>query len=95
MIERNKPGKGRKNRVNVSLPSDYNVKLNRLAIACGNIAPTTLAYELIKYCLDEPQIVANLQETYAAHDDYRVILVRSENGGWKYEVLRHIERRIL
>lgn len=93
MLERNKPGKGRKNRINISLPTDYETKLRRLAIACNAMPPTTLAYHLIKYCLDDPQIISLFQSEHAAHDDYRVIMVRSQNG-WDYDVLRHNQRSV-
>lgn len=86
MVERNSPGKGRKNRIGISLETDYEKKLDRLAIACGNMAPTTLAYVMVKLCLDDPQVVAYLQAEYATTPDYRVLPVRAD-GGWKYTVM--------
>lgn len=84
--ERNKPGKGRKNRVGVSMATEYENKLNRLAIACGNMAPTTMAYVILTHCLDDPQLVAFLQAEYATNNDYRVLPVR-EMGGIKYKIM--------
>lgn len=85
-MERNKPGKGRKNRVGISLETEYENKLNRLAIACGNMAPTTMAYVILKHCLDDPQLVAFLQAEYATTEDYRVLPVRDQQG-IKYQIM--------
>lgn len=87
-VERNKPGKGRKNRIGISLETEYENKLGRLAIACGNMTPTTLAWLMVKHCLDDPQVVALLQADHAAHDDYRIIPVRDFRGGWKFDLVR-------
>jgi hypothetical protein len=88
-LERNKPGRGRKNRVGVSLETEYENKLNRLAISCGNMAPTTLAYLLITHCLDDPQMVAFLQAEYSTTEDYRVVVVRGPKG-MTYEIINGV-----
>ncbi|MCM3053658.1 hypothetical protein [Caldibacillus thermoamylovorans] len=74
MIEGKGLGGKRICRVNVSLDNQMNQKLNKLAIAC-NMKPTTLARMLIEKCLDNPQLVSDLQNEFAVHSAYRVIPV--------------------
>lgn len=87
-IERNKPGKGRRNRIGISLETDYEKKLNRLSIACGNMAPTTLAYLFVRHCLDDPNVIDLFQMDYKTTDDYRIIPVRDFRGGLDYQLMR-------
>lgn len=88
-LERNKPGKGRKNRVGISMSTDYENKLKRLSIACGNMTPTTLAYLMVMHCLDDPQMVAYLQAEYATTSDYRIVVVRGPEG-MRYEIMNGV-----
>jgi hypothetical protein len=80
--ERNEAGKGRKNRYGVSLPHDDDTSLQRLAVSCG-MTPTTLAYKLIKYCLDDASIVDLFQLDYNVNPSYWVVPVRSSKDGSK------------
>jgi hypothetical protein len=74
MIEGKGLGGKKVNRVGVSLSNMYSLKLNRLATAC-NMKPTTLAGLLIEKCLDDPQLIAELQREYCTHSAYKILLV--------------------
>ena len=52
----------KKIRVNCSLDQDTHEKLERMAIACGNMPKTRMAQEIIKFCLNNPNIINYLQE---------------------------------
>lgn len=86
-VERNKPGKGRKNRVSPSLDTQTEVSLGRLAVSC-NMTPTTLAYHLIKHCLSDASIVDLMQLDYNSNRAYWVIPVTSPDGSRKLEVVK-------
>jgi hypothetical protein len=62
------------NRVNVSMSNKYSLKLNRLATAC-NMKPTTLAGLLIEKCLDNPQLIAELQKEHCTQIAYKILIV--------------------
>lgn len=81
-IERNKAGEGRKNRIGVSLPHKDDTSLQRLAVSCG-MTPTTLAYKLIEYCLNDASIVDLFQMDYNVNPSYWVVPVRSSKDGSK------------
>jgi hypothetical protein len=78
MIEGKGLGNKKVNRVNISMTNKMNYKLNRLATAC-NMKPTTLACLLIEKCLENAQIVADLQKEYCTQSAYKLVLVN--NGG--------------
>jgi hypothetical protein len=89
MIEGKGLGGKKINRVNVSLTNKYSLKLNRLSTAC-NLKPTTLAGKLIENCLDNPQLVAELQKEYCTQSAYRVLLINK--GGELHYVLNDNRR---
>lgn len=68
------------NRVNVSLDNQFNKKLNRLAVSC-NMKPTTLAGMLIEMCLDNVELVRQLQDEYGVYNAYMVVPVRNYDSG--------------
>lgn len=80
MIEGKGLGNKKINRVNVSLTNKTNLKLNRLATACG-MRPTTLACFLIELCLDSSELVTRLQTEYGIHNAYKVVPVRNYDTG--------------
>jgi hypothetical protein len=82
MIEGKGLGNKKVNRVNVSLTNKQSYKLNRLATAC-NMKPTTLAGLLIEKCLDNAQLVADLQKEYCTQSSYKIVLVNN-NGELHY-----------
>jgi hypothetical protein len=82
MIEGKGLGGKKVNRVNVSMTNKYSLKLNRLATAC-NMKPTTLAGMLIEKCLDNPQVITDLQREFCTHSAYKVLLVQ-KNGELHY-----------
>lgn len=86
MIEGKGLGGKKVNRVNVSLSNRFSAKLNRLAVAC-NMRPTTLAGLLIERCLDNPNLVMELQEDRSVHSAYRVLPVKDYNSGEMLYVL--------
>lgn len=85
-IERNKPGSGRKNRLGLSLDTTTETSLNRLAVSCG-LAPTSLAYLLIKHCLDDATVVDLFQMDYNSNPAYWVIPTTDRTGKRKLEVV--------
>ncbi|MEH7345550.1 hypothetical protein V7122_16975 [Bacillus sp. JJ1532] len=78
MIEGKGLGGKKPNRVNLSLSNKYNKKLNRLAVAC-NKKPTSLAGLLIELCLDNVELVRQLQDEYGVYNAYMVVPVKN-NG---------------
>ncbi|MFD2442951.1 hypothetical protein ACFSO7_03025 [Bacillus sp. CGMCC 1.16607] len=82
MIEGKGLGGKKINRVNVSLSNFQNQKLNKLATAC-NMRPTSLACLLIEKCLNNAQVVADLQKEYAIHSAYKVVPI-NHNGELQY-----------
>jgi hypothetical protein len=92
MIEGKGLGGKKVNRVGVSLSNKYSLKLNRLATAC-NLKPTTLAGLLIEKCLDNPQLVAEMQKEYCTQSAYRVLLINK--GGELHYVLNDNTREDL
>lgn len=86
-VERNSPGKGRKNRIGLSLETATELSLNRLAVSCG-MTPTTLAYMLIKHCLNDASIVDLFQMDYNANPSYWCIPMTQRDGSRKLEVIK-------
>lgn len=86
-VERNNPGKGRKNRVSPSLDTHTEVNLQRLAVSCG-MTPTTLAYFLIRHCLSDSSVVDLMQMDYNVNKAYWVIPVTSADGLRRLEVVK-------
>lgn len=84
-VQRNAPGKGRKNRIGISLETTYENMLKRLAISC-DMQPTTMAYVLIKKCLDDSAVIHQVQAEFATSDDYRVIRTVDQQGKPKLEL---------
>jgi hypothetical protein len=78
MIEGKGLGGKKVHRVNISLTNKQSFKLNRLAAAC-NMRPTTLAGLLIEKCLNNAEMVAELQKEYCTQSSYRVVVLN--NGG--------------
>lgn len=78
-IERNKPGRGRKNRVNLSLDTITETNLSKLAVSCG-MTPTTLAMLMVKHCLEDASIVDLFQMDYNANPVYWVIPETGRDG---------------
>ncbi|MEH7391289.1 hypothetical protein [Bacillus sp. JJ1474] len=78
MIEGKGLGGKKPNRVNLSLSNEYNKKLNSLAVAC-NKKPTSLAGLLIEMCLDNVELVRQLQDEYGVYNAYMVVPVKN-NG---------------
>jgi hypothetical protein len=85
--ERNKPGKGRKNRIATSLDTETEISLNRLAVSC-DMPPATLVYLLLRFCLRDSGIVDVFQMDYNRNPAYWVIPVTSPNGARRLEVKR-------
>jgi hypothetical protein len=77
MIEGKGLGNKKINRVNVSLSNRYSSKLNRLAVAC-NMKPTSLACFLIEKCLDDPQLITELQNEYGVFNAYKVVPINHQ-----------------
>lgn len=88
MIEGKGLGGKKINRVNVSLSNKYETKLRRLAAACNNMRPTTLAGLLIELSLDSTELVAVLQDRYNVHNAYRVLPIENYETG-EIELLLH------
>lgn len=86
-IERNKPGAGRKNRLGLSLDTNTELSLNRLAVSCG-LTPTGLAYMLVKHCLDDANVVDLFQLDYNANPAYWVIPMSDRTGRRRLEVIK-------
>lgn len=61
----------RSTRVNISVSALTSKKLKQFATAC-NKKPATMAQMLIDYCLDNPQILKDLQERYNTDPAYWV-----------------------
>lgn len=66
-------------RVSVSIQTDYDSKLTRLATSCG-MAKATLADALLRVALDSPPLIDWLQEKYNKNEQYLVkpIVVRKD-----------------
>lgn len=79
MIEGKGLGGKKIHRVNLSLTNAYANKLNRLATAC-NMRPTTLACMILERCLDDQELVRNLQSEFGIHNAYKVEPVRTYKG---------------
>lgn len=77
MIEGKGLGGKKVNRVNISLTNKYNQKLSRLAVSC-NIKPTTLAGLLIERCLDDPKLIAALQNDHNIHSAYKIVPIQHQ-----------------
>lgn len=80
MIEEKGLGNKRVNRINLSITNGYTNKLNRLAIAC-NMRPTSLACLILERCLDDQELVRNLQRELNIHNAYVVEPVRNYDTG--------------
>lgn len=70
-------------RINLTPDDDTRAKLIRLAIACGK-HPTTMALDLVKLCVNTPNIIDYVQRTHGAEERYRV-RYRIESGALVYE----------
>jgi hypothetical protein len=71
MIEEKGLGGKKLNRVGISLSNKYDSKLRMLATACG-MGHTTLAGMLVEMCLDNADIVAELQKNRCKYTAYKV-----------------------
>lgn len=58
-------------RVGLTPDEDTRKKLVRLAVACGK-HPTTMALDLVKLCLNTPNIIDHVQRINNADERYRV-----------------------
>lgn len=67
----------KKTRVNPSLDKDTHNKLKKLSISC-DMTKTMLASEIIKFAVNNVEIVNFLQAKYNQDDNYRVIPIRNE-----------------
>lgn len=72
----------KKIRVNSSLDEDTHRKLKKLSLSC-NMTKTMMAAELIKMCVNHPDIINFYQDQYNTEIEYRVVPIR-ENGKVKY-----------
>ncbi|WP_339147619.1 hypothetical protein [Sutcliffiella sp. BMC8] len=79
MIEGKGLGGKKINRVGVSLSNSYQMKLNRLSIAC-NKKPTTLAGLILERCLDDAWVVEQLQNEFGVYEAYRVLPVKKHDA---------------
>lgn len=85
-IHRNNAGQGRKNRINLSIPTEYEVKLHKLSKGCGrNMRPTTLAALIVCRALDDALTINALQNEFSSVSDYRVLPIRI-NGRTDYMI---------
>lgn len=80
MIEEKGLGKAKVNRVNISLSNKDNVKLNRLATACG-MRPTTLAGFILEQFLSTPERVVDIQNEHGIYAAYKVLPVKNHQNG--------------
>lgn len=80
MIEGKGLGNKKINRINLSVTNNYSGKLNRLAVACS-MKPTTLACLLLERCLDDQELVRELQREFNIHNAYVVEPVRNYETG--------------
>lgn len=64
-------------RVGLSLSNEYDSKLRKLATAC-NFKHTPFANMLIEMCLDNAQLVNELQRKYCTQSAYKIFIVNSE-----------------
>lgn len=72
-------------RVNPSLSQENNEKLERLALACGNMPKTKLAGEMIEMCLNNPDIIKWFQETkHPYKNSYLKVIPIVKNGKCYY-----------
>lgn len=85
-MERNRPGKGRKNRIGLSMDTLTETNLNRLAVSCG-LTPTGLAYQLVKHCLEDSSVVDLFQLDYNRNPAYWVIPVTGRDTKRRLEVM--------
>lgn len=83
---RNVPGKGRKNRVGLSLETSTQISLERLAVSC-RMSPTTLAYLMVKHCLNDGSVVDLFQMDYNRNPAYWCIPMTQRNGERRLEVI--------
>ncbi|WP_103110488.1 hypothetical protein [Brevibacillus reuszeri] len=58
-------------RIGLTLDEDTKKKLSRLSISCS-MQPTTLANELVKICLNNPNIVEFVQRLHNKEPQFRV-----------------------
>lgn len=86
-VERKQPGKGRKNRVGVSLETAAENDLKKLAVSCG-MSPTTLSYLLLKFCLRNTDVVNIFQNKYNKIEDYWVFHYTAPDGKRRLEIKR-------
>ncbi|TYS14258.1 hypothetical protein FZC78_19065 [Rossellomorea vietnamensis] len=80
MIEGKGLGNKKVNRVNISLTNKMSAKLNRLSNAC-NMKPTTLACLLVEKCLNDPELVFQLQQEHGVYSAYKIVPVKDFNTG--------------
>ncbi|MBO0961628.1 hypothetical protein J1P26_18135 [Neobacillus sp. MM2021_6] len=78
MIEGKGLGGKRVNRVGLSLTNEYETKLLKLATACNFRHHTTFANLLIEMCLDNAQLVSDLQKKYCTQSAYKIFIVNGE-----------------
>ncbi|NMD69614.1 hypothetical protein HHO41_04875 [Bacillus sp. DNRA2] len=78
MIEGKGLGNKKVNRVNISLTNKESAKLNRLATAC-NMRPTTLAGMLVERCLNDVNIINEIQSEYCTYSAYRIVVLKIGN----------------
>ena len=82
MIEGKGLGNKKVNRMSISMSNNYDSKLRRLATAC-NMKTASLAGLLIEKCLDNVQLVNELQKEYCTQSAYKVVVVNN-NGELNY-----------
>ncbi len=58
-------------RIGLTPDDDTRTKLIRLAVACGK-HPTTLALDLVRLCVNTPNIIDHVQRLNGAEERYRV-----------------------
>ncbi|WP_338461513.1 hypothetical protein V5G20_17660 [Brevibacillus borstelensis] len=58
-------------RIGLTPDDDTRAKLIRLAIACGK-HPTTMALDLVRLCVNTPNIIDHVQRIHGAEERYRV-----------------------
>ena len=73
-------GKRKVARVNLSLTNNDSFKLERLAVACET-KPTTLAAHMVKYCLNDPLFIKEVQDEFCIHSAYRILPIRNFSNG--------------
>lgn len=78
MIEGKGLGNKKVNRRSVSLSNEYDSKLMKLATACKS-KPASIASYLLEHCLDNIELVNQLQDQHCTQKAYRIRAVK-HNG---------------